>query len=85
MYSSALQDMILPLSKPVKSTHGTTTTSMNEVTIPKGTDLIIAYGAANTLRDVGGEDAYEWKPERWLAGLPKSVSDARIPGIASPL
>lgn len=75
--------MILPLSKPVKTTDGVT--DISELMVPKGTDLLIAYGAANTLRDVWGEDAYDWKPERWLSSLPKSVIDARMPGIATPL
>lgn len=30
-----------------------------------------------------GEDALEWKPERWLKPLPRAVEDAWIPGIYS--
>ena len=73
----------MPLSKPVKSADGKT--SISGVLVPQGTDLIIAYGAANTLKDVWGEDAYQWNPERWLSALPKSVTEARMPGIATPL
>ncbi|KAI0039847.1 hypothetical protein FA95DRAFT_1503644, partial [Auriscalpium vulgare] len=32
---------------------------------------------------IWGPDAEEWKPERWLAPLPKTVEEARIPGIYS--
>ena len=32
-----------------------------------------------------GEDALEWKPERWLAPLPSTVADAKIPGVYSNL
>lgn len=62
--------MVMPLAKPVKTSSGE---QLNELPIRKGTDLIIAYGEANTLRDVWGEDAYEWKPERWLSPLPTST------------
>ncbi|KAI0816023.1 hypothetical protein BC628DRAFT_1334538, partial [Trametes gibbosa] len=27
-----------------------------------------------------GEDAYEWKPERWLSPLPPAVEEARVLG-----
>ena len=32
-----------------------------------------------------GEDAYEWKPERWLDPLPRAVDpdEVRIPSIYS--
>jgi cytochrome P450 len=35
------------------------------------------------LRETWGEDADEFKPERWLRELPQSVADARTPGIYS--
>jgi len=28
-----------------------------------------------------GEDAAEWKPDRWLSPLPSSVTDARVPAF----
>ncbi|TBU52591.1 hypothetical protein BD310DRAFT_831896 [Dichomitus squalens] len=32
-----------------------------------------------------GDDAYEWKPERWLGPLPETVERAAIPGVYSHL
>ncbi|KAF9229902.1 hypothetical protein BU15DRAFT_57751, partial [Melanogaster broomeanus] len=34
---------------------------------------------------VWGEDALEWKPDRWLKPLPLSVTEAHVPGIYSHL
>jgi hypothetical protein len=30
---------------------------------------------------IWGDDALEWKPDRWLKPLPESVIAARIPGV----
>ena len=32
-----------------------------------------------------GEDADEWKPERWLKPLPAVLEEARLPGVYSNL
>ncbi|KAI1793796.1 cytochrome P450 [Ganoderma leucocontextum] len=58
---------------------------MHEVIVPKGTIVIVHYQASNTNPAVWGEDADEWKPERWLVPLPSVVEDARIPGVYSNL
>lgn len=58
---------------------------MNEIFIPKGTDIVIAIGAANRNQALWGPDADEWKPERWLSPLPKAVTEAHVPGIYSHL
>ena len=72
--------MVLPLSKPIRGVDGK---YMNELPIPKGTRIIIAIRACNRYKDIWGEDAHEWKPERWLSPLPTSVTDARVPGVYS--
>ncbi|KAH7101181.1 cytochrome P450 [Auriculariales sp. MPI-PUGE-AT-0066] len=77
----AKQDTVLPLLWPVKSTNGT---ELNELVVPKGTPVHIAIHAANVEPRIWGADAHVWRPERWTdAPLPKSVSDARLPGIYS--
>ncbi len=53
--------------------------------VPKGTVVITHYQASNSDPALWGEDAEEWKPERWLAPLPSTVEDARIPGVYSNL
>ncbi|KIJ09226.1 hypothetical protein PAXINDRAFT_119971 [Paxillus involutus ATCC 200175] len=73
-------DTILPVSVPIRSTEGTL---VHEVHVPKGTDIVVSLLCANTNKAVWGDDAEEWKPERWLVDLPQSVVDAKLPGIYS--
>ena len=58
---------------------------MAEVLVPRGTILQLDYQASNRNKALWGEDAREWKPERWLQPLPQTVEEARIPGIYSNL
>ena len=58
---------------------------MNELVVSKGTSMILHYQAANNAPELWGDDAHEWKPERWLAPLPSTVADAKIPGVYSNL
>lgn len=74
--------MILPLSKPVIGKDGQ---EIHEVFVPAGTVVHNGLLMANTSPDIWGEDAHEFKPERWLAPLPASVIEARSPGIYSHL
>ncbi|KAH8110226.1 cytochrome P450 [Phellopilus nigrolimitatus] len=83
MARTACKDAILPLGMPCKSTDGLS--EIDHLCIRKGQNLIVAFGSTNRLKAVWGEDAYEWKPERWLKPLPKSVADAHIAGIYSSL
>ncbi|KAF9043392.1 cytochrome P450 [Panaeolus papilionaceus] len=75
-------DTIVPLSKPIKLDSGGTT---SEVHVPKGTVCIISLLAANRNKEIWGEDAYEWKPERWLGDMREEVINEKIPGIYSHL
>lgn len=79
---TARKDMILPISKPVTGANGKQVT---EIMIPNGTHIIPSILGSNTNPDLWGDDAHEWKPERWLSLLPESVVDAHIPGIYSHL
>ncbi|KAM5535768.1 hypothetical protein V8D89_010582 [Ganoderma adspersum] len=74
----AAGDTVLPLHEPIRGTDGTLIT---EVAVPKGTVAVLNLGACNTNKAVWGEDAYEWKPDRFLAPLPRSVEAARVPGV----
>ncbi|KAK7043765.1 hypothetical protein VNI00_008377 [Paramarasmius palmivorus] len=73
----ALENTVIPLSEPMTGEDGKTIT---ELFIPKGTLVHIGIKAANQDRSVWGMDATEWKPERWFS-LPKTVTDAKIPGV----
>lgn len=56
---------------------------MDSISVPKGTTILISILSGNRNKDLWGEDALEWKPERWLSPLPNSVTEARIPGVYS--
>lgn len=58
---------------------------IDRIPIPKGTNVLVGVRACNRNKALWGEDAEEWKPERWLAPLPKAVEDAAIPGVYSNL
>ncbi|KAI0737371.1 hypothetical protein C8Q80DRAFT_318504 [Daedaleopsis nitida] len=58
---------------------------MTEIPIPQGTFFWTNLRACNTNKALWGEDAFEWKPERWLKPLPQALEDAHIPGIYSHL
>ncbi|TFK49749.1 cytochrome P450 [Heliocybe sulcata] len=59
----AEKDTVLPLSRELKTTSGT---QLHCLHIPKGTEVILAIGAYNRDKTIWGQDADEFKPERWL-------------------
>ncbi|KAJ3767707.1 cytochrome P450 [Lentinula raphanica] len=77
-----LKDAVLPLSKPITDDDGK---EIREVMVPRGTTIFISIYNANRNEELWGPDANEWKPERWLAPLPETVTQARVPGIYSHL
>lgn len=73
----------MPLSTPLTLRNGTSTTSIH---VPKGTAIMVGIYSSNRNKAIWGDDACEWKPERWFEGkLPDSVTDAKIPGVYSNL
>ncbi|KAI0631028.1 cytochrome P450 [Trametes polyzona] len=82
VFREAFRDTVLPLSQPIRGTDGTL---INHLPIPKGTNVLVGIRACNRNKALWGEDAEEWKPERWLNPLPKAVEDASIPGVYSHL
>ena len=72
------EDTVLPLYEPIRGKDGTLIT---EVAVPKGTVALLNLEACNTNKAIWGDDALEWKPERWLGHLPTALEDARIPGV----
>jgi len=79
---SPREDIVLPLSEPIQGLDGK---AIHEIPLQKGTEVFLGILGSNTNEALWGDDAYEWKPERWLAPLPKAVSEARIPGVYSSL
>ncbi|TDL22548.1 cytochrome P450 [Rickenella mellea] len=74
------KDTTIALLRPVTGTDGTLITS---IPIANNQGLVIGILAANTDPEIWGPDAEEWRPERWLEPLRKSVQDARMPGVYS--
>ncbi|KAJ6556137.1 cytochrome P450 [Mycena capillaripes] len=70
LFRDAVNDTVLPLSSPIIGVDGTV---MHSIIVPKGTSIYIATAAANCNKRVWGEDALEFKPERWLNGKVDSV------------
>ena len=52
----------MPLSEPIRGVNGQ---PVAEVTVPKGTTIIVGIRACNLNPDVWGEDADEWNPDRF--------------------
>ncbi|KAJ7746004.1 cytochrome P450 [Mycena metata] len=74
----ARKDTILTTSTPITTADGSMVT---EIPVPAETNIMVSILASNRNPAVWGPDVFEWKPERWLSPLPKSVADAHIPGI----
>lgn len=81
MYS-ADKDTVLPLSEPVHTSDGRT---MDQIPVTKGSQYIVGITGCNQSKAMWGEDALEWKPERWLKPLPATVTQSHIPGAYSNL
>ncbi|KAB5591162.1 Cytochrome P450 [Ceratobasidium theobromae] len=76
----AMEDRMVPLRYPIKGKDGK---EIREILVRKGTSIYVALREANRSKETWGEDASEFKPDRWLGRLPNSVSDARTPGVYS--
>ena len=72
----------MPLSEPI---HGLNGELIKEIPVPKDTWVIIGVRGCNRNEALWGEDASEFKPERWLSPLPEAVTNARVPGVYSNL
>ncbi|KAH9885121.1 cytochrome P450 [Cubamyces lactineus] len=82
VFRETRQDTVLPLSEPIIGVDGS---QISEIVVPKDTTLLVGIHACNRNKAIWGEDAMEWKPERWLSPLPETVMEAKIPGIYSHL
>lgn len=55
----------LPLHTPVRSVEGH---AVSTIPLEANTTILVSIIASNCNTAIWGEDAAEWKPERWLAG-----------------
>ena len=58
---------------------------VTQLPIPKDTHITINIMGCNRNPKLWGEDADEWKPERWLQPMRDEVVQAKIPGVYSNL
>ena len=73
------RDIVLPLLWPMKSADGKTT--ITEIPLRKDQEVMISILNVNQSKAIWGEDAEEWKPDRWMSSLPDSVASARVPSL----
>jgi hypothetical protein len=78
MPSSTRSDAVLPLSIPIHDVNGH---KIYQIAVPKDTNVFLHIWNLNRDPSIWGDDAAEWKPERWLAALPESVEAAKIQGV----
>ncbi|KAJ3532760.1 hypothetical protein NM688_g7376 [Phlebia brevispora] len=72
------KEIVMPLSEPIQGVDGT---MISEIIVPKGTMVIVGIRSCNRNKRIWGDDALEWKPERWLDSLPSAVKEAKVPGV----
>lgn len=70
------QDAVLTLSKPLTLRDGQ---EISSLFIPNNTNIVASLRTVNRNTTIWGDDAEEWKPERWF-NLPETVLAAKIPG-----
>lgn len=76
--SRTQKPITMSLSAPFRGIDGTLISSL---AIPEQSTILIGIAASNTNKALWGEDALEWKPDRFLSPLPQAVTEAGIPGI----
>ncbi|OJT02020.1 Docosahexaenoic acid omega-hydroxylase CYP4F3 [Trametes pubescens] len=76
------KDSVMPLSAPIRGRDGT---MIESIPVKKGMRIITDIRGSNTNVELWGPDAYEWKPERWMNPLPRTLEEAHIPGVYSHL
>ena len=54
-----------------------------ELFLPRGTKVQINSLGSNQNKAIWGEDALEWKPERWIGKSPDEVARIKLPGVYS--
>ncbi|TFK49746.1 cytochrome P450 [Heliocybe sulcata] len=77
----ASKDSVLPLSEPIETTSGEL---VQQLHVPKGTEIVVAIGPYQRDRTVWGEDADEFNPERWLNGEQAAKNGTNV-GVTSNL
>jgi cytochrome P450 len=72
LFEQATNDDILPLSKPIMLPDGSVT---DKIVIAKGTPVAVNEEVLNRSKALWGEDAWDFRPERWLDGVPERAQE----------
>lgn len=70
-------DDVIPLSEPIRGTDGQL---RSEVAVSKGTIIVVDIASSNRRKDVWGENADIFDPERWLVNN-NAIPLVRTPGV----
>ncbi|OJA15903.1 hypothetical protein AZE42_11499 [Rhizopogon vesiculosus] len=81
VYRCANQDDVLPLSQPITTRLGKV---IHELPVQKGTRIVVSVAAYNRNKDLWGDDAHVFNPERWINGAAKEKKATSI-GVYSNL
>lgn len=73
---SPCKDSVVPLSRPIIDRDGN---KITQIKIAKDTNILLGLGSNSRLKEIWGDDADEFNPDRW-SKLPQSHSDAHLPG-----
>jgi cytochrome P450 len=75
-------DISLPLSQPIVTKSGD---SLSAIPLKNNTNVVIGIAGANRDKDIWGEDADEWKPDRWMGKgwVDVATSSDKLPGVYS--
>jgi len=68
IHRRASRDDVLPLTQPITTRSGKV---IHELPIRKGTRIVASIAGYNRNKDLWGEDAHVFNPERWLSGTAK--------------
>ncbi|KAG5338977.1 hypothetical protein C0989_005438 [Termitomyces sp. Mn162] len=71
------RDDVLPLSKPITTSTGE---AITELPIPKGLRLIASINGYNRNKEIFGDDAHMFNPERWLNSSIKPSTSVGVVG-----
>ncbi|GLB34391.1 hypothetical protein LshimejAT787_0112750 [Lyophyllum shimeji] len=70
-------DDVLPLTDPIVGTNGEV---LNQIAVKKGTWVVVDITSSNRRKDVWGEDADTFNPDRWFRTGEAAVPMAKTPG-----
>lgn len=71
------RDDVLPLMTPITTRSGKV---IDKIPVAKGTILILSVAGYNGLKEVWGEDAMEFNPDRWINPKQKNIPSLGVFG-----